>query len=273
MFTPTTRHDRLSSFRRSAAKSAVWGAARVALASLLILPATTPAWANGLLSTGTDRRLNVNGWAGFYEVGLLLNFMSSLTLAAVLALVVGWGPRQRRHLERMSGAASPLVLVLYATVGAVIGTVVVHYGMGVGLVVFGIGGLMRFRSNMSTPESTARVILATVIGLCSGMQLPHVAVTATAFTLLVLILFSRTVSYRLMVRGLDAVTLGASAAAYREAIGATQCVVVGEKKSFVKGQVAFQIQAPANLAPDALVREVGAHVPEELRGGVDWDIG
>jgi len=229
--------------------------------------------ASSMFGAADTQPLKVNGWAGFYDVDLLFNFLSSLTLAALLSLVIGWGPRRRRHLERMSGAAGPLVLVLYATVGAVIGTVVVHYGMGVGLVVFGIGGLMRFRSNMSTPESTGRVILATVIGLCAGMQLPHVAVTATAFTFFVLLLFSRTVAYRIIIRGLDPVHLAASAAAHRELLEATNCTVVGEKKSFVKGQVSFMFRAPSHLDPDTLTRDIASRVPDELRGGVDWDIG
>ncbi len=244
-----------------------------ALVPLVTLFWSADAVAGSMLSTGRSGEMKVDGWAGFYDVGLFLNFLSSLTLAAVLSLIVGWGPRRRRHLERLSGAAAPLVLVLYATVGAVIGTVVVHYGEGVGLVVFGIGGLMRFRSNMSTPESTGRVILATVIGLCSGMQLPHVAVTATAFTFVVLLLFSRTVSYRLIVRGLDPATLAESAVAHRDALVASQCTVVGEKKSFMKAQVAYLIQAPSHLDPNALVQDLGNQVPEHLRGGVDWDIG
>ncbi|MCO4762460.1 MAG: hypothetical protein KC502_13195 [Myxococcales bacterium] len=231
------------------------------------------AYANGLLVAGDTQGIKVDGWAGFLDIDLLLNFLSALVLAAVLSLVVGWGPKPRRPLERMSGAAAPLVLVLYAVVGAVIGTVVVHYGMGVGLVVFGIGGLMRFRSNMATPESTGRVILATVIGLCSGMQLPHVAVTATVFTFVVLVIFSRTVSYRLLVKGLAPENLAAAAAAYRKILMGADCAIVGEKKSYIKGQVAFLLRTRADQDPDELVRLIAAEIPEELRGGVDWDIG
>ncbi len=249
-----------------------WPGLRSLVACLaLLLPGS--ALANGIILAGDSKGLHVDGWAGFNDIGLLLNFMSSLTLAALLSLVVGWSPRHLRYLRRMTGAATPMVMVTYGVIGAVIGTIVVHYGMGVGLVVFGIGGLMRFRSNLGTPESTGRVILATVIGLCAGLQLPHVAVTVTLFIFGVLLLFGRVISFRFVVKGLDPKGLEAAAASHRGVLESAGCHVVGEKKSFLKGQVAFLCRAPSDLDPDKVVRRMESDVPDALRGAVDWDIG
>ncbi|NJM34915.1 MAG: multidrug transporter AcrB, partial [Rhodomicrobium sp.] len=49
----------------------------------------------------------------------------------------------------------------------------------VGFVIFGLGGLMRFRTETSSTRDTSRLIIVTLIGLICGLNLPHFAVLAT----------------------------------------------------------------------------------------------
>ena len=167
-------------------------------APLLLTNAMAPALAHGnplSLLAGDNKAPTGTGWSAFGDVDMLVGFAGALLLASALGWVLAWSPRQTRYLERMSGAATSTVMVLYAVVGATIGALVTQYGMGVGLVVFGIGGLTRFRSNVGTPESTGRLISATLVGLCAGLELPHVAVSATFFMWLVLWLATRRATF------------------------------------------------------------------------------
>src|SRR4029077_4153464 len=79
-------------------------------------------------------------------------------------------------------ADMPHVYVLYAVIGAVIGVAVREFGTVVGLVVFGIGGLLRFRSVADSTRDTVRLIIVTLAGLTAGLGLLHFAVIVTLFT-------------------------------------------------------------------------------------------
>ena len=72
------------------------------------------------------------------------------------------------------------------------------------LVVFGIGGLMRFRTDVGPAKDTGRVILTAVVGVCCGLKLLVVAVTATAFGWLLLWMLERDTFTRLLVKGVPA---------------------------------------------------------------------
>ncbi len=246
----------------------------VGVVTAMSLTASVSVFAAGFPDFGSETTVpGGTGWAGFANTDLLVKFLTSLSLASVLGWFLAWSPRQTRYLERMSGAASSTVLVLYAVIGATLGALVTRYGMGVGLVVFGIGGLTRFRSNVGTPESTGRLIAATIVGLCTGLELPHVAVSTTLFLLGVLWLANRRVAFRLLVKGLAPEVLAEAAKAHRETMDRCGCVVLGEKKNFLKGQVAFLFRAPPDFDPEQLRQTLRVEVSETLHGAVDWDIG
>src|SRR3546814_1754823 len=76
-----------------------------------------------------------------------------------------------------------------ALVGAIVGVAVLQFGMVIGFVVFGLGGLMRFRTQTSSTRDTGRLIIVTLVGLLCGMNLPHFAVIATAFVWFVILVF------------------------------------------------------------------------------------
>jgi uncharacterized membrane protein YhiD involved in acid resistance len=229
--------------------------------------------AAGALFGQTDNdRIVAEGWAGFADLALLLDLALSLGLAVALAFVIGYHPARRLRARRIEEVEAPRVNVVYATVGAIIGTLVAHYGLVVGLVVFGIGGLMRFRTNLVSAGATGRVIISTLVGLCCGMQLPHVAVVATIFSFVLLFLLERRLICRLVVKGLGPDTLAASADAYRAALEAQRCELVSEEKNFLKGQVAFIFFAASRADSDQLTARIEAAVQGELQGALDWEV-
>lgn len=210
--------------------------------------------------------------AGFTDVAFLLNAGFALLLASALGAIIAYHPASQRSVDSLEEAEAQKVFVLYAAIGAITGTMVLKYGTVVGFVVFGIGGLIRFRTDLRSAAMTGRLILVTLIGLACGLQLAHLAVLTTAFGFVLIALLDATVTCRIVVKHLGTGSLASAALAYRSLLEREGCRVLGETKSFAKEQVALVFHAPRRLAREQLARTLDAEVPDALKGAVDWEI-
>ena len=154
-------------------------------------------------STGT---LEGVGWSGFADIGFLVHAFVVLILATGLSAVLAYHPRTVQRVDSIGEAEAPKVYLTYGLVGAVIGLTVVQYGLVVGFVVFGIGGLLRFRTTLDSVADTGRLILVALVGLSCGMDLPHLAVLATVFAFGLIFVLEHHMTYQLVVKNLRADT-------------------------------------------------------------------
>ena len=223
-------------------------------------------------ATEGTRALAGEGWRGFTDVAFLGQALLALTLATLLGALLAYHPRRHHTVDSVEAAEAPKVFVLYAVIGAAIGIMVLKYGLVVGFVVFGIGGLTRFRTDLPNAPDTGRLILITLVGLSCGLDLPHLAVLTAAFGFAVLMVLDARATYHIEVKGLDRTVVRPAADAYREVLQREGCRIIGERKSFAKEQVTFIFHAPHALQRDGLVRRLEAEVPEKLRGVVDWGV-
>ena len=243
---------------------------------LLLLSLLVPVegWAQELpIFEDPDQELVGEGWSGFKDLRFLGNLILSLLLASVLGAVIAYHPKSKRTMDSIDEVETPKIFLMYALVGSVIGTLVLKYGLVVGLVVFGIGGLARFRSNLGSATKTGRVIFVTVIGLCSGLDMPHVAVVATAFGFILIYILDAQITYRIVVKGLAPGTVANAADIYLNILKQQGCRILSEKKEFKKSEVAFVFRAPQSMERDDLAHLFEIDVPEEVRGVVDWEVG
>jgi hypothetical protein len=139
------------------------------------------------------------------------------------------------------------------------------------LVIFGIGGLMRFRTDVGPAKDTGRVILTALVGVCVGLKLIPVAVLATAFGW-ILVWYLERETFSSIVVHVDKGAVGQAAEAYRRVLTQASCRVLGEKKNFVKGHVTLIFTAPYNATKEQFEQHFAATIPETLRGSVDWDV-
>jgi hypothetical protein len=252
-------------------------AARVVLICGILAAAVLGAAAqaqNGVLPGDAAQGPDVagEGWSGFLDYRFLLHALLDMGLAAVLGAIIAYHPLTRRRMDTVEEADAPKVYVTYAVVGAVIGLMVVQYGLVVGFVVFGIGGLFRFRTTLPTARDTGRLILVTLIGLSCGLRLPHLGALATAFGFGLIFWMDRTVTYKVDVKGLDSADLEKASDAHRALIEQLGAHIIQEKRAFGKGQVGFVFRAPARFRRADLERAFAESVPEESRGTVDWEV-
>ena len=97
---------------------------------------------------GGSLPLSSGGWSGFLDVAFLAKAALSLVLASVLGAAIAYHPTIRRTVDSFEEAEAQKVYVLYGVIGAITGMMVLRYGVAVGFVVFGIGGLIRFRTDL-----------------------------------------------------------------------------------------------------------------------------
>ena len=216
--------------------------------------------------------LGARVWAGFTDIDFLVSAAIALLLASVLGAIIAYHPTSRRSVHSLEDAEAPKVYVLYSAIGAIAGTMVVKYGTVVGFVVFGIGGLIRFRTDLRSAPMTGRLILVTLIGLSCGLGLPHLAILATLFGFVLIAMLDTNVTCRIVVKHLAGDTLVRAAQAYRGVLENEGCRVLAETKSFAKEQVTLVFHAPHRLPREVLAQQLEVSVPESLRGAVDWDV-
>ena len=106
-------------------------------------------------------------------------------------------------------------MCMYAVIGAVIGVAVREFGTVVGVVVFGIGGLIRFRSCTDSTRDTVRLIIVTLAGLIAGLGLLHFAVMITLFAFVLIYVFDTSPPFRIRIEGIAEGRTADCAEAYR----------------------------------------------------------
>jgi hypothetical protein len=149
---------------------------------------------------------------------------------------------------------------------------VVKYGLVVGFVLFGIGGLIRFRTVLYSPSLTGHVIFVTLIGLSCGLDLPHVAVLATVFAFGLIYILNTRITYRINIGALPADRVVEAAAAYRMVLEQNGCQIMSEKKNPDKAKVTFIFRGGRHDSHRDLEHEFDTRVDASLKGFLDWEI-
>ena len=211
------------------------------------------------------------GWAGFADLPLLARALLALVLASALAAVIAYHPRTSRTVDRIVEVEAQKAYVMYAAIGALTGIMVLRYGVVVGFVVFGIGGLIRFRSDLGSAPMTGRLIFVTLVGLACGLDLPHLAVLATAFAFALIAVLDVNTTYQITVKGLAPNSLEAAARAYRSVLERERCRVIGDRKHFSRSSVELVFRAPHRLTRERLDHVLATEIPADVRGALDWE--
>ncbi|MEP1199291.1 hypothetical protein [Tateyamaria sp.] len=156
--------------------------------SILLLALQTLLWvdaaaAQSLISDATrnlpianEVNIGGGGWAQIYNQAELAAFAIDVVVALALATLIALHPMRRAARSKTIDFILPRLFAFYALIGMVVGFLVDQHGYIIGFVVFGIGALLRFRSNLDDPVDTVEMILVTVLGLCVGLDLPVMAI-------------------------------------------------------------------------------------------------
>jgi hypothetical protein len=212
------------------------------------------------------------GWLGFLDATFVLEAITSLLLAIALGALIAFHPMTARTVDTLEEAELPRVHILYALVGAMVGALVLHYGMVIGFVVFGLGGLMRFRSETGSTRATGRLIITTLLGLIAGLNLPHFAVIAAALAWVLIWIFDSYPICRVEIKQLPTGRVDEAMSAYRETLKRAGCKVLSEKKSLSKHRAEFVFRLPRETTQERVHAALCGEPAEALRGEIDWEV-
>ena len=208
------------------------------------------------------------GWYAFTDPEQYLHAILVLATATLSGLALAYHPVYRGRPLGMEDLEQRKTLVVYSSMGALI-AIICTVAPSMAFVIFGIGGLMRFRTNTGESKTTGHTIMGTMIGLCWGLGLQLVAVLATLYFWLMIYLLEAVRIEQLIVAGIDQGLWARAADAYREVLTQAGCRVLGQSKNFKKGQLTFTLRVPRTFTSDEVSRAV-SNVPADLRGTFDW---
>jgi hypothetical protein len=214
----------------------------------------------------------VLGWSGLWDERFILSSLGILVLATLLGALIGYHPATKRTIDKLHEADMPHVYVMYAVIGAVIGVAVREFGTVVGVVVFGIGGLIRFRSSTDSTRDTVRLIIVTLVGLIAGLGLLHFSIIITLFAFILIYIFDTSPPFRIKIEELPKGNTTACAEAYRAVLKQHGCYIISEHHSAEKTRVEFVFRLPRRSTRQRLEAEL-CTIAAELRGDVDWEVG
>ena len=212
----------------------------------------------------------VQNYMGFQQLG---TYLISLFVALILATIIAFHPQTFGKKEDINEIEAPKTLLFYAMIGSLIGATVADYGPELGFIFFGLGGLMRFRTNTGTSIQTGRLILVALIGLCCGLKMLYIAAISTVVAWILIFFLERRTLYQIEIKGIKSKLFAESVAAYRHILKKQKCKIIVEKKNPAKSKIAFIFSSPPKLGREDLEQSFEQQVPEENRGSVDWNVG
>ncbi|MDZ4694734.1 MAG: hypothetical protein SGI86_06255 [Deltaproteobacteria bacterium] len=207
-------------------------------------------------------------WSGFGDPGQYLRYALVLLAATASGAILAYHPAYRDKPITMASLDQRKTLIIYSVVGAVIAVIcAVHPSMA--FVIFGIGGLMRFRTDVGESKSTGHTIMATLLGLCWGLGLWVVAILVTFYFWVMIYVIENSAARVLTVGGLPITEMARSCEAYRKAITRAGCRILGHSNNFKNLQTVFLLKMPKSATIESVAKELQT-IPEALRGIPDW---
>ncbi len=243
----------------------------IALTFSLQFVQTAPPDIGDLLSNSMpeDDATFVRGWDRLLEVRVVLQICADLALALALASTIAFHPRRRAAALSAEQIEYPKTVLLYTVVGTMIAAIVV-LSPPMALVVFGIGGLLRFRTDLGTAHATGHVILTTLVGVACGLGRYPMAIVATLVGWILIWALERNRHYRLVVDGVASKSFEPAIALYQNVLQHQGWSIRGIKRESRKKRFVLFVrgngQPPYALADDRI-----AASQEDLPGESYWE--
>lgn len=239
-----------------------------ALAAILpcVVFAQTP---DGSIVIPNDVQIHDLGWAQIRNVGEIGEFLLGALETFVFVAAIAFHPRARTLRDDARGWRVQSSMFFFGLIGMLIGFLVVHHGYLIGFVVFGLGGLFRFRMESSSLLDGALLILMTLIGLSVGLNLPVMALVATVagWTTLWFVASKRTTTLELKFK--DDEALRAALDPVRTTLGQKGFRIVSVRKTDFK-PVVEMVLSHSNVKAANDIPAILEELSQAGHGAKDW---
>lgn len=213
------------------------------------LEKSQPAAGTGGGGGGSTSRANLQkSFSHFTSPWFALGLFSGLALATACAAAIAWHPRRSVKADPVEDLEQRKTLILLGMVGAVVSELV-RVDAAMALVIFGIGGLIRFRTVLENPKLTGKAILVVIIGLACGLGEYAMAVFVTIFAWVLVFWLDSSVGFRLKLRMTSSHDPKAVMLALIETLRRSKVRVAAAQIYEHKRQIVVLGRMPTNLDP------------------------
>jgi hypothetical protein len=196
----------------------------------------------------------------FFHTWFIVKLFAGLALSVLLAMLIAQHPRRSTRLNPLSDHEERKSLVVLAVVGAVVAELV-QVNTSMALVIFGIGGLIRFRTVLDNPKITGKAILCVLLGLSCGLGQWATAVFVTVFAWLLILWLEMHLSARVKIRVGEKGNLQDTYKAAVDALRMLHCRVKSSSILVEKRQVIALVFIPSGTDPKELETLLMAKLP------------
>jgi hypothetical protein len=207
------------------------------------------------------------GWDRISDPWVLFSQLIGLTLATLLAFAIAYHPRMRAGRFDPNRWEGPKAILVYAIAGFFTAKIVVH-NPAMAFVVFGIGQLLRFRSNIGSAKETGRAIIAVLVGLACGLDMFAIAIVCTGFFWSLMYLVEARSAVRLEVRKLPVEVVDEAVHVWRTALEGRGCRIQDVRTRGANGRFDFLVLFPTDADVETLVRSLD--LPPGMEGSPQW---
>ena len=212
----------------------------------------------------------VEGWRGVTDLGVLVPMAASILLAVLLAIPLAYHPRIYRRAATIEEIEAPKGMIVYAALSAAIAQVVALMP-AMALVVFGIGGIFRFRTRAGPPKQIGPTIEVVVVGLACGMMVFPLAIVLTALAWTLPFWFESRYAVSLQVKSLEGGGTAAAAARYGGVLERRGGNIVSVRMQRT-GEFSIVAKVPSDVNAAELEAEL-RELPTEGIREVRWETG
>ena len=212
------------------------------------------------------------GWGQLTDLEEMGQFVLGLIEVTAMTAAIAYHPATRTDRRKLSEYQVPGTLFVYALIGMVVGFLVMNHGAIIGFVIFGIGGLLRFRTDVDKMSDTMRLILVTLVGLCVGLDLPVMALITTISAWAIIYVFGAAPHHVVEVKFADKHGVPQARSDLETSLKSAGFAVAGVNKAKAKHTFTFTVVGGRGGSRDALVHammELDAAEPDLI---TDWHL-
>lgn len=212
-----------------------------------------------------DWRIITNSFALFRHAPYVADMVLGLLAAVGIGIALTASSRGASA-DPVARAEQRRATVTCALIGCIAAELVqaaeqFYLGAEIALVLFGIGGLVRFRTVFDDPRQTGLAIIAAVLGLACGMSEYSLAAIALAVVYLVNWWLTRTTVLRIRVRGRKGADLGALQESVSRELGMRGISILRMTPIPADREVEFFARTDSDLDLDDLVGALHGAAP------------
>lgn len=219
-----------------------------------------------------DVEVRARGWLQLSNTREMVDFAVTLLETTLLTAMIAFHPANAGREIAADTVDMRKGLFLFAFIGMLTGFLVVHHGYLIGFVIFGIGSLLRFRMDSISISDTGQLVIVSLIGLSSGLDLPVMSLIATTAAWAVIWLFGRAQTLVLEVKFDDEANVQKAMRNLREQLNLAGFQIGLVSKTKFKPTAQYSLLTQERNAKMRLVDHMSEYQSDRDNGIADWHV-